>query len=78
MNKAAFDTYFATQLAPTLGFGDVVILDNLSTHKSAKAHLRAAAARTFDELWQSIGDICLLFGPEACWNCFKANGYTFD
>ncbi len=37
MNRAAFDIYIETQLAPTLGPGDVVILDNLSSHKSAKA-----------------------------------------
>lgn len=37
MNRAAFDTYVETQLAPTLRKGDVVILDNLSVHKSPKA-----------------------------------------
>ncbi|MFB9950721.1 IS630 family transposase [Rhizobium puerariae] len=37
MNRAAFDTYVETQLAPTLHKGDVVILDNLAVHKSAKA-----------------------------------------
>jgi transposase len=34
---SAFDTYIATQLAPTLARGDVVILDNLAAHKSEKA-----------------------------------------
>jgi len=37
MNRAAFDTYVETQLAPCLSPGDVVILDNLSSHKSATA-----------------------------------------
>lgn len=37
MNRAAFDTYIETQLAPTLQQGDVVIADNLSSHKSANA-----------------------------------------
>lgn len=37
MNKEAFETYIETQLAPALQPGDVVILDNLSSHKSAKA-----------------------------------------
>ena len=37
MNREIFDTYVETQLAPTLQHGDVVILDNLSSHKSAKA-----------------------------------------
>jgi len=35
--RAAFDTYIKTQLAPELSTGDVVILDNLSSHKSQKA-----------------------------------------
>lgn len=37
MNKAAFETYVETQLAPALNPGDVVILDNLAAHKSARA-----------------------------------------
>lgn len=37
MNPAAFDTYIETQLVPVLQKGDVVILDNLSSHKSEKA-----------------------------------------
>lgn len=37
MNRTAFDTYIETQLAPTLQPGDVIIADNLSSHKSANA-----------------------------------------
>ena len=37
MNGDAFATYIETQLAPELQPGTVVILDNLSTHKNAKA-----------------------------------------
>jgi transposase len=37
MNRAAFETYIETQLAPVLQPGDVVIADNLSSHKSARA-----------------------------------------
>ena len=37
INRAVFDTYIETQLAPTLQKGDVVILDNLAVHKSARA-----------------------------------------
>ena len=105
-----FDLYIETQLAPTLKKGDVVILDNLSSHKSEKAaeilkdigawflflpqyspdlnpiemafsklkaHLRKAAARTYDEVWQAIGQICNLFTPQECRNYFKACGYEF-
>lgn len=110
MNRAIFDVYVETQLAPTLKPGDVVILDNLPAHKSPKAeqaiksrgawmlflpayspdlnpiemafaklkaHLRARAARTIDDLWKAIGDICALFSPDECQNYFDAAGYGF-
>ncbi|MDB5583032.1 MAG: hypothetical protein JWR80_8208 [Bradyrhizobium sp.] len=111
MDREAFNTYIETQLAPTLAPGDVVILDNLSVHKSAKAeaavrargawmlflpqyspdlnpiemafaklkaHLRKAAARTFDTLIDAIGDICRLFDPAECSNYFAKAGYGSD
>ena len=111
MNRVIFDAYIETQLAPALRPGDVVILDNLSSHKSAwaeniirakgawllflppyspdlnpiemafsklKAHLRATAARTIDDLWKSVGNICKLFTPEECSNYFEAAGYGFN
>lgn len=37
MNRQIFEAYVETQLAPTLKPGDMVILDNLSSHKSEKA-----------------------------------------
>jgi transposase len=37
INRVTFDSYVETQLAPTLRRGDVVILDNLSSHKSPRA-----------------------------------------
>lgn len=37
MNRAIFETYIETQLAPIVKPGDVVILDNLASHKSEKA-----------------------------------------
>ncbi len=40
-----------------------------------KAHLRARTARTIDDLWQAIGDICNLFQPDECRNYFHAAGY---
>ncbi len=111
MNRVIFDTYVETQLVPVLKPGDVVIMDNLSSHKSTKAesmirakgawllflppyspdlnpiemafsklkaHLRAIAARTIDELWKAIGNICALFTPEECSNFFTAAGYGFN
>ena len=107
MDRNAFNIYIETQLAPTLKPGDIVILDNLSVHKSAKAeaviracgasmlfmpqyspdlnpikmafsqlkaHLRKAAARSFDTLINAIGDICRLFNPNQCRNYFTEAG----
>ncbi len=37
MDGRTFETYIRTQLAPSLGQGDVVILDNLNVHKSPRA-----------------------------------------
>jgi transposase len=111
INRESFDTYIDTQLAPTLSRGDVVILDNLSVHKSAKAktslrergawflflpqyspdlnpiemafaklkaHLRKAAARTFNTLIAAVGNICGLYTPNECWNYLKAAGYASE
>ncbi len=36
MNRRIFETYIETQLAPSLSQGDVVIMDNLSSHKSPR------------------------------------------
>ena len=43
MNRATFEAYSGTQLAPCLQPGEVVIADNLSSHKSAvaQAYLKA-------------------------------------
>ena len=43
MNREMFELYVETLLAPTLRPGDVIILDNLSSHKSPEA---AAMMRT--------------------------------
>ncbi len=37
MNRTIFEAWVETQLAPTLQPGDVVILDNLASHKSERA-----------------------------------------
>jgi len=111
MNRELFELYVETQLAPTLQPGDVIILDNLSSHKSPKAAatmsavgawflflpsyspdlnpiemafaklkalIRRAAARTYEALWQTVGQVCDLFTDEECYNFFKAAGYETD
>jgi transposase len=47
INRAAFEIYVETVLVPELRPGDVVILDNLSSHKGprVRAMIEAAGAR---------------------------------
>ncbi len=108
INRKGFETYVETQLVPTLKPGEVVILDNLSSHKSIKAEellksvgawflflpqyspdlnpiemafaklkalIRKAAARTYDDLWRAVGEVCDLFTEDECQNFFNAAGY---
>lgn len=43
-----------------------------------KAHLRRAAERTRDALWDRIGSLIDLFTPTECANFFTAAGYEPD
>jgi transposase len=43
-----------------------------------KSWLRKTAARTIDELWKAIGNICSLFTDKECSNYFTAAGYGFN
>ena len=40
-----------------------------------KALIRTAAARTHDQLWAAVGQVCDVFSDEECYNYFKAAGY---
>ena len=44
LDRVAFDLFVTTLLAPTLHRGDIVVLDNLSVHKSAVAQRAIEAA----------------------------------
>ncbi len=46
MDRQAFNIWVEQELAPALQPGDVVILDNLSVHESARAAEALAARRT--------------------------------
>jgi transposase len=109
MNGAIFRAYVEQVLAPTLSAGDVVVLDNLSSHKVAgvreaieargasllylppyspdlnpieqafaklKALLRAAAARTVEQLWTAIGQLLERFSADECANYLANCGYV--
>ena len=41
-----------------------------------KTLLRKEKARTYDELWRAVGNICDLFEPDECWNYLKDAGYA--
>ena len=111
INRLAFEAYVAQVLVPELSPGDIVIMDNLSSHKAAavrdaieaagasllflppyspdlnpiemafaklKAHLRRIGARTIDDLWHAVGNICGLYSPDECRNDLVAAGYASD
>ena len=108
MNRASFEAYVEHELAPALRPGQIVIADNLSSHKSPRAiailrakdcdlivlppyspdlnpfemafsklktMIRKAAARTYQDLWNTVGRVCDLFPSRECSNYFKAAGY---
>lgn len=108
INGIAFQAYVDQILVPTLAPGDIVIMDNLGSHKGAgvraaieaagarllylppyspdfnpiekafsklKAHLRKAAERTVDGLWNMIGALLPAFTPKECANFFASAGY---
>lgn len=88
INAVAFQAYVEQVLIPELSPGDIVVMDNLGSHKGPqvrtaieaagavhKAHLRKAAERTVEGLWAAIGRIADLFTPQQCRNFFEAAGY---
>ena len=111
INGRSFQTYVDRVLIPDLRPGDIVIMDNLGSHKGPgvqaaieaagatvrylppyspdfnpiekafsklKAHLRKAAERTRDALWDRIGILIDQVSPEECANFFTAAGYEPD
>ena len=111
VNRQVFETYIEKVLVPELRPGDIVIMDNLGSHKGPaiepmiraagatlrylppyspdfnpiekafsklKAHLRKAAERTVDGLWDAIGRLVDTFEPYECANYFTAAGYDTD
>ena len=43
-----------------------------------KTLIRKAAARTCEQLWQAVRNVCNIFKDEECYNFFKAAGYETD
>ena len=111
VNREVFEAYVEQVLVPELRPGDIVIMDNLGSHKGPaietmiraagaslrylppyspdfnpiekafsklKAHLRKAAERTVDGLWDAIGHLVDTFGQDECANYFLSCGYDAD
>lgn len=65
MTRIAFDAYVTHELAPTLQPGDIVVMDNLSSHKSASVQktLESRGARV-----EFLSPYSPDFNPiELCW-----------
>ena len=43
-----------------------------------KTLIRKTAARTYDQLWTAVGQVCDLFSGEECYNYFRAADYEAD
>ena len=41
-----------------------------------KAHLRRIGARTFDQMFGALAEVCDLFTSQECWNYFCEAGYA--
>lgn len=109
INREAFVAYIEQVLVLGLKPGDIVVMDNLPSHKGnqvreaieaagasllylppyspdlnpienafskIKAHLRKAAQRTIDGLWNAIADIIPKITPDECRNYFANAGYS--
>jgi transposase len=108
INGESFRAWVEQFLAPTLRPGDIVFMDNLSSHKvegirqaieatgaslrylppyspdlnpieqffaKLKAHLRKAAARTFDGLIEAIAELLPRVDTQECGNYIADAGY---
>lgn len=108
INGETFRLYVEQVLVPTLRPGDIVVLDNLGSHKGRavrqairsagaklfflpkyspdlnpieqvfaklKHLLRKAAARSFDAVTATIGQLLDNFTPQECLNYFNNSGY---
>jgi transposase len=40
-----------------------------------KALIRKVAARTYDDIWRAVGNVCGLFTQDECYNFFRTAGY---
>ena len=110
VDAACFETYVERCLAPSLRPGDIVVMDNLSSHKTAaterairsagaevrflpayspdlnpiekmfgkvKEHLRTAAARTVEAVYDAMGAALRAITPGDIAGWFRHCGYFY-
>ncbi len=77
MNRDSFKTYIARELAPALRPGQIVVADNLASHKSSCA-IKLLRVQGNDLIFRSRGAVCDLFLPQECRNYFIAAGYGLN
>jgi hypothetical protein len=70
INGESFLSYVEQVLVPVLKSGDIVIIDNLGSHKGK------AAERTVEANWKRIGALPPAFAPRECSNYFKNARYA--
>jgi hypothetical protein len=67
MTGGIFLQYIKQILAPSLTAGDIVVMDNVATHKVAGIR---------EALWQAIGEAIEGFSRTECLNLFISAGYA--
>jgi transposase len=71
LDRSAFEAFVEQILVPTLHAGQIVIMDNLSAHKSAQARQRVEAAGC---RWEFLPAYSPDFNPiEQLWSKFKSD-----
>ncbi len=82
INGETFLLYIEKVLVPTLRHGDIVIMDNLGSHKAnavrraiRAAGVRKAAQRTTEAVYDAIAPILDTVSPAECANYFANAGY---
>jgi DDE superfamily endonuclease len=82
VNREVFELYVENVFVPELEPGDIVVMDNLSSHKgpAVRAMIRAAGARLLylPPYSPDFNPIEKAFTPKECANYFTACGYDAD
>jgi len=75
-NKCNFPSTVRSS-AMSIGPEELIFIDETAA-STKMAGLRKAAARTIDELWDTIADCLVAFTPDECRNYFRAARYELE